>query len=700
MTVLTIFIPTWFQFFHVDIHFKQIEFTQALISKNFSSFPFVNTPVVNKTPTSDNNEHNFSKLRRRAMKKILLAAACVFLLLPLVANAQKGSGQMPKQIPLRDFFKNPEQAGYSLSPNGKYIAYEKPYQSRMNVFVRPIGGTQETRVTSETARDISGYFWKGNDRIIYIKDFGGDENFHLVSVDLKGENLKDLTPFDKVQAQVVDDLEDHETDMLVGLNKRNLQIFDVYRINVVTGEMKMVAENPGNIVGWQTDHDGRIRVATTTDGVNTTLLYREDETKPFKPVLTTNFKESVAPLFFTFDNKYVYATSNLKRDKAAIVKFDIASGKELETIFEHKEVDVSSMSYSRKRKVLTAISYTTWKTERKFLDQIAEKRYKSLTAKLPGKEVSISNTNKEENLFIVRTYSDRSLGSYYFYDQDKDKLTKLGDISPWLNDNNLAEMKPITYTTRDGLTIHGYLTLPKGKLAKNLPVVVNPHGGPWYRDSWGFNPEVQFLANRGFAVLQMNFRGSTGYGRKFWEASFKQWGKKMQDDITDGVQWLVKKGIADPKRVAIYGGSYGGYATLAGVTFTPDLYACAVDYVGVSNLFTFMKTIPPYWKPFLEMLYEMVGDPEKDKELLASSSPVMHADKIKVPLLVAQGAQDPRVNKAESDQMVEALKKRGVVVEYIVKDNEGHGFQNEENRFEFYEAMERFLKKHLLDKSN
>jgi dipeptidyl aminopeptidase/acylaminoacyl peptidase len=630
------------------------------------------------------------------MKRFFLAAACLIVLLPLSLNAQHGKDEMPKQIPLRDFFKNPERAGYSISPNGKFIAFEKPYQSRMNVFVRPIDGTEETRLTGETARDISGYFWKGNDRIIYIKDFGGDENFHLFSVDLKGENLKDLTPFDGVVAQVYDDLKDHETDMIIGLNKRNPQIFDVYRLNVVTGEMKMVAENPGNITGWVTDHDGKIRVASTTDGVNTTLLYREDETKQFKPVLTTTFKEGVAPLFFTFDNKYLYATSNLNRDKSAIVKFDIANGKELEVIFEHAEVDVSNMSFSRRRKVLTSITYTTWKNERKFLDKIAETRYKNLTAKLPGKEVSIASADKEENLFIVRTYSDRSLGSYYLYDNAKNKLTKLADVSPWLNEKDLTPMKPIKYQSRDGLTINGYLTLPKGKVAKNLPVVINPHGGPWYRDSWGFNPEVQFLANRGFAVLQMNFRGSTGYGRKFWEISFKQWGKKMQDDITDGVQWLIKQGIADPKRVAIYGGSYGGYATLAGITFTPDLYACAVDYVGVANLFTFMKTIPPYWKPYLEMIYEMVGHPEKDKDLLASASPVMSADKIKVPLLIAQGAKDPRVNKDESDQMVAALKKRGVTVEYIVKDNEGHGFYNEENRFEFYEAMERFLTKHLM----
>jgi dipeptidyl aminopeptidase/acylaminoacyl peptidase len=314
---------------------------------------------------------------------------------------------------------------------------------------------------------------------------------------------------------------------------------------------------------------------------------------------------------------------------------------------------------------------------------------------LPGYDVAVVSMSRDEKKVLAVTYSDKFLGAYYAYDVPSGKLTKLADISPWLHEENMAEMKPIQYTSRDGLTIRGYLTLPKGKEPKNLPVVVNPHGGPWYRDRWGFNPEVQFLANRGYAVLQVNFRGSTGYGKAFWEASFKQWGKTMQDDITDGAQWLIQQGIADPKRIAIYGGSYGGYATLAGLTFTPDLYACGVDYVGVSNLFTFMKTFPTYWEPVRKMIYEMIGDPETDKDLLTAESPIFHADQIKVPLLIAQGANDPRVNKDESDQMVEALKKRGIDVPYMVKENEGHGFLLQENRFDFYRAMEKFLGQYL-----
>lgn len=599
-----------------------------------------------------------------------------------------------KSLPMRDFFKNSQEAAHQISPDGKYLSWVAPYERRMNVHVRPLAGGPTVRVTSETARDISGYFWKG-DRILYVKDFGGDENFHVVSVNLKGEDLKDLTPGEKVRAQIVDGLPDDDGHIIVSHNKRDAKVFDVFRTNVATGAEKLIAQNPGNITSWGTDHDGKLRVAGTTDGVNTTLLYREKEEDAFKPLLTTNFKESVGPLFFTFDNKRLYVASNRGRDKLGIFEFDPVTAKEGKLIGEHADVDMDGLNFSRKRKVLTTLTYTTWKGQRTFLDKESEAMFKAVEAKLPGYEISFVSANKAEDKFIVATYNDKTRGKRYLYDKATGKLDFLADISPWLPESELADMKPVSYKSRDGLTINGYLTLPKGVAAKNLPVVVNPHGGPWARDSWRFNPEVQFLANRGYAVFQMNFRGSTGYGRKFWEASFKQWGKSMQDDVTDGVQWLVKEGIADPKRVAIYGGSYGGYTTLAGVTFTPDLYAAAVDYVGVSNLFTFMGTIPPYWKPYLEMLYEMVGHPEKDKDLLASASPVMHADKIKTPLFIAQGAKDPRVNKAESDQMVEALKKRGVTVEYMVKDNEGHGFRNEENRFEFYEAMEKFLGTHL-----
>lgn len=600
-----------------------------------------------------------------------------------------------RRIPVREFFKNPEKSGFDLSPDGQYISWMAPYQDRMNIHVQKIGESEVKRITSVTERDIAGYYWADDQRIVYLRDNGCDENYYITVVDRDGQNERVLTQFDNVRTQIIDDLEDISDQMIIGLNKRNPEVFDAYRLNLATGEMEMIAENPGNIMGWLTDHKGALRVAVTSDGVNTTILHRETEEQEFQPILTTDFKESASPLFFTFDNKNLFASSNIGRDKSAIIIMDTTRGEEVEKIFEHPEVDVSRLSYSHKRKVLTGISYTTWKTERHFLDAEAEQRYQWLKEQLGDDEIAITSHNKDEDKFIVRTYSDRTLGTYYFYDQKAEKLEKLIEVSPWLKKEEMAEMKPVTYRSRDGLTIHGYLTLPQGKEAKNLPLVVNPHGGPWVRDTWGFNPEVQFLANRGYAVLQMNYRGSTGYGREFWEASFKQWGLKMQDDITDGVQYLIDEGIADPEKVAIYGGSYGGYATLAGLTFTPDLYACGVDYVGVSNLFTFMQTIPPYWKPMLDMMYEMVGNPEEMKQQFEETSPALQAHKIKAPLLIAQGAKDPRVNKAESDQIVEALQERGIDVDYLVKENEGHGFRNEENRFEFYEEMEKFLQKYL-----
>jgi dipeptidyl aminopeptidase/acylaminoacyl peptidase len=621
----------------------------------------------------------------------VFSAVCFMMIL----SSSLAPESAPPKIPLKDFFRNPETTAYALSPSGDLIGFLKPVDNRLNVFVQKRSGGDATQITHVKDRDIHGFFWKGEMHVVYLKDSSGDENYHIYTAHSDGSSEQDRTPFDGVKAEIIDNLEDHPTDLILGLNKRNKEVFDAYRLNVETGELKLVAENPGNIASWRTDHDGNIRVAISTDGVNTSLLYRKTTQEPWKPILTTNFKEVFSPQFFTFDNRNLYGASNIGRDKTAIVEFDLENAKETRVLFESSEVDASGLDYSRKRKVITFVSYTTWKERRKYFEPVTEKLYKTLEEKLPGYDVYITSSNRDEDVFIVRTITDRSLGSFYLFDSKSGELTKLADRNPWLKESELAEMRPISYLSRDGLTIHGYLTLPKGVAPKNLPIIINPHGGPWARDEWGFNAEVQFLANRGYGVLQMNFRGSTGYGRRFWEAGFKQWGLHMQDDISDGVKWLVSQAIADPKRIAIYGGSYGGYAVLAGLTKTPELYAAGIDYVGVSNLFTFMKTIPPYWKPYLEMMYEMVGNPEKDKELFAANSPALNADKISAPLFVAQGAKDPRVNIEESNQIVRALKQRGIDVEYMVKENEGHGFSNEENRFSFYEAMESFLRKHL-----
>jgi dipeptidyl aminopeptidase/acylaminoacyl peptidase len=626
-----------------------------------------------------------------------LSASTLLVALLLAAGAVPAVAAEAPLIDVKDFFKNPEQASLELSPNGEYIAYLASWNNRLNVWVKKIGEDQPQRITADTARDIRSFSWTTDDRLVYAQDTAGDENFKLFSVKRDGTGLINLTPWDGVRADIVEVPYEDPQHIIIQHNKRNKKDFDAFRVDVDTGKADLLVQNPGNVESYLADHHGVIRLETQTDGVNSKLLYRASEKDKFKTVISTNFRESVSPQFFTFDDKHLIATSNIGRDKAALVELDPATGKEVKVLFEHPEVDVEGALKSEARKQLTAAVFVTDKRHYAFFDKTRQALQMNLEAKLSGVEVEVASTDRKEDRFLVRTTSDRSRGDYYLYDDKGEVLTHLVSVAPWLKPAELAAMQPVTYTARDGLVIHGYLTLPVGVEAKNLPLIVNPHGGPWARDTWRFDPEEQFLANRGYAVLQMNFRGSTGYGRKFWEASFGQWGRAMQDDITDGVQEMIKQGIADPKRVGIYGGSYGGYATLAGVAFTPDLYAAAVDYVGVANMLTFMKTIPPYWEAERKEMEEMIGytDDAAGIARMKAASPIDSADKIKTPLLIAQGAHDPRVNKAESDQMVAALRARGVDVPYMVKENEGHGFHNEENRFAFYRAMEQFFGKYL-----
>jgi dipeptidyl aminopeptidase/acylaminoacyl peptidase len=600
-------------------------------------------------------------------------------------------------IDLKTFFKNGEKTNFQISPDGNYYSYLANYKDMMNVFVQKVGDTSPVRVTNDTLRSIFNYFWKG-DHIIYLQDVGGDENFQLFSVASNGEDKKALTPFPGYRTDILDPLRfipGKETEMLVQINKRDKQYFDPYLIDIKTGKLTLMYENKDNYDSWYTDNNGVIRMATKTDGVNISYLYRKTEKDPFNLLVTTSFKETFFPQAFDAANKNIYVLSNTGRDKIALVEYDPVAKKEVKELFANPDFDLEGAFYDKQKHVLASVSWTGEKEEEHFFDEEWAGINDGLKQQFKGYEVGFSGWDDAKHKGIVSIYSDELRVKYFAYDFGSKTTTEISNPYPWINEKEMAPMKPITYKSRDGLTLHGYLTLPNRVEAKNLPVVVNPHGGPWARDGWYFNPEVQFLASRGYAVLQMNFRGSTGYGKKFWESSFKEWGKKMQDDITDGVEYLKKEGIADPKHIAIYGGSYGGYATLAGVAFTPDLYCCAVDYVGVANLFTFLRTIPPYWKPYLDQFYEMVGNPKTDSILFAEASPVLHADRIKVPLLIAQGANDPRVNKDESDQMVVALKKRGIEVEYMVKDNEGHGFHNQNNRYDFYGAMDKFLEKHM-----
>lgn len=605
--------------------------------------------------------------------------------------------QVVERMAIETLFRNPEKVYYQLSPDGQYLAFLAPYENRMNIHVQRTGTDSIWRITSVTERDIAKFGWASNQRLYFLRDEGGDENYFLSTVAFDGSQYRELTRFSGVRTSILDALDEADDEMLIELNQRDPRVFDVYRIDLATAALRLEIRNPGNYSAYLTDHNGIIRLITTTDGVTNSFLYRENEKQAFKKVLEMGYKNTFKPLFFDFEAPAkVYAISNLGRDKAAAVKYDLLLQREDTLLYEAPNNDVDWIGYSKKRKTPTLIHYTDSKGRLVFLDAIAAGLYDEIRAQLDNKdEVMFSSIDESEEHFVIRTFSDRTLGSFYYYSCSTGKLDKLSEVSPWLKKEMMAAVRPITYISRDGLTIHGYLTLPVGMDAKNLPVIVMPHGGPWARDFWRFDTNVQFLANRGYAVLQMNFRGSTGYGRAFWEAGFKQWGLKMQDDISDGVKYLIAEGIANPSRIAIFGASYGGYAALAGLAFTPDLYRCGIDYVGVSNLFTLLQTIPPYWEQEREMYYEMIGHPKKDSLYFVEVSPVFHAEKIQVPLMVVQGARDPRVKKAESDQIVEALAARGITVDYIVKENEGHGFRNQENRIQLYHAIEKFLNENL-----
>lgn len=617
-------------------------------------------------------------------------------LIPLLAACSGSTGV--RSIPIEDFFKNPEKTSFKLSPDGKYISYLQPYRNRLNIFVQPIGADRAVQVTADSDRNISYYFWANNNQLLYLKDKDGDENRRLYAVNRDGSNVRELIPDTDIRIRIIALDRIQNNQILLALNKRDSSIFDAYRLNISSGQLSLVARNPGNITDWIADADGRLRAAVSSDGVNTTILYRGTESQSFRPLFSSNFKTSIKPLGFCKESDCMYALSNYGRDKTALVEIDCRTGKESRLIYSHPEVDVNDAGFSFKdRKVLFA-EYTTWKNQRYYLDAAAKSLFDDLNKLLPQTEIRIADRDLAEEKYIIRTYTDRSPGAFYLYKAKTKQLKQLAVVNPSLNAEELCEVRPIGYEASDGVTIHGYLTLPKGDQQKNLPVIVMPHAGPDARNTWTYNAEVQFLANRGYAVFQMNFRGSKGYGKEFWSAGFKQWGGRIQQDITDGVYWLIKEGVADPKRIGIYGYSFGGYSALWGLCYQPDLYACGVSYSGLSNLYAYLKAIPPYYRPYRLMIEEMVGNPKTDADYLQAASPVFHTDNIRVPLLIAQGAKDQRVTVTETNQLVKELRKRKLQVTYLLKENEGHLFRNEENRLDFYKRLEKFLEENLKEK--
>ena len=631
----------------------------------------------------------------------------------ITASLHPAFGQANPYPPLIDrelFFGDPEISGAQISPDGKFIAFIKPFKGTRNIWVKrteePFDAAKP--LTADRVRPVSQYFWSRDGKyILFSQDKGGDENYLVYAVNpadapAAGQDVpaaRNLTDVKAVRA-IIFAVPRTEPDVIyVGLNDRDPAWHDLYKIKISTGEKTLVRKNSERITGWIFDLKDQLRMATRAADNGDTEVLRVDDSG-FTKVYSCNVFESCGPVRYHKDGKRVYFITNKGDiDLTRLELFDPATGKEeLVESDPLNRVDFGNPSFSEVTDELVATSYDDDRERIYWKDKGFEADYKLLKNKLPGREIGFVSGTKDERLWLIVASSDTEPGERYLFDRQTKKLTLQYRIREKLNRDYLAPMTAVRYKSSDGLEIPAYLTLPKMSApAKNLPAIILPHGGPWGRDSWGYNGFAQFLANRGYVVLEPNFRASTGYGKKFLDAGNKQWGDKMQDDLTWGAKYLIAQGIADPKRIGIMGGSYGGYATLAGVTFTPDTYAAAVDIVGPSNLVTLLETIPPYWESIRKIFAARMGDPSvpADKAQMERQSPLNHADKIKTPLLVVQGANDPRVNKREADQIVIALRDRGFPVEYLVAPDEGHGFARPVNNMAMFASAEKFLAKYL-----
>jgi dipeptidyl aminopeptidase/acylaminoacyl peptidase len=608
---------------------------------------------------------------------------------------------MADLIPRRVLFGNPERVSPHLSPDGTRLAWIAPREGVLNVWLAPIGGggvdwSAARVITDDSDRGIRMFAWAHDGQhLLYLQDTGGDENWRLHDVDVETMQRRDLTPFGNVQTELIAADKKFPTEILVGLNRDNPQLHDVYRLNLTTGDLVKEVENPG-FIGWVADSELAVRAGTAPqpDG-GLVVMIRDGAGGEWRPLLAISAEDALTsePVAFSEDGRSLLAISSVGADTGRLVRIDLASGAE-QVLAEDPEADVAGIRLHPDTREPQVVSFLKDRMEYRVLDPAIEPELAAIRALHPG-DPSFSDHDDADETWLVAFNTDAGPVSYYSYDRRTRTGGFLFDSRPELARYELAPMEPFSFTARDGLTIHGYATFPPGAGRENLPTVLNVHGGPWARDAWGFNPEAQWLANRGYLCVQVNFRGSTGYGKGFVNAGDREWGGRMQDDLSDAVAYVTGQSWSDPERVAIYGGSYGGYASLAGAAFTPELFRCAVDIVGPSNLKTLIETIPPYWAPMIAQFHNRVGDPDKDAEFLWSRSPLSRAAGIRIPLLIAQGANDPRVKQAESEQIVAALENAGIEHEYLLFPDEGHGFAKPENRLRFYAAAERFLAHHL-----
>ncbi len=618
-----------------------------------------------------------------------IASISVCFLLLVSASAQPQTALIPRSV----LFGNPERSSPQISPDGAMLAYLAPDHGVLNIWVRTLGKTDDRAITNDRKRGIRNLFWQYDSKnILYAQDQNGDENWRVYQTTIATSKTRDLTPFDKVRADIVALEPAHPEIALIQLNKRDPKVFDIYRVNLQTGELTLDTENPGDVASFHPDHDLQIRAAevTTPDG-GTLIRVRDNSKSPWRELMKWGPEETLGGASgFSPDNSALLVITSLDANAARLLSVDVVTGKST-VISQDPQFDVSFVVTHPRTSKLQAVVFLRERRDFQILDSALQPDLDALK-KVRDADISDISRDLADDKWVVAFEGDDAPIYYYLYDRTSRKATVLFSNRPALENFKLAKVKPIQYKARDGMTIYGYLTTPVGVEPKNLPMVIFPHGGPWGRDLWGYDPYAQWLANRGYAVLQPNFRASTGYGKLYLNAGDRQWAGAMRTDLLDAKDWAAKHGVADPAKVCIMGGSYGGYATLAGIAFAPEAYACGVDIVGPSNLNTLLKTIPPYWSTFVAIFHKRMGDNE---EFLKSQSPLFKADQIKVPLLIGQGANDPRVNKAESDQIVAAMRKNGKPVEYFVFPDEGHGFARPENRMAFNAASEEFLAKYL-----
>ncbi|HEV8627286.1 MAG TPA: S9 family peptidase [Acidimicrobiia bacterium] len=603
-------------------------------------------------------------------------------------------------VPREVLFGNPEKVQPRISPDGERLAYIAPVDGVLNVWVGEVGAPEGTfkPVTTDTDRGIRAFFWgQDNARILYVQDAGGDENWRLYDTELATGTTRDLTPFEGVQAQLIAEEKKFPTELLVGLNKENPQLHDVYHVDVETGELEMILKNPG-VIGFVADAEMRVRAGLQPrpDGGMNLVGRRPGATaEQWEVFLDVDSDDALgtAPIGFTADGNSLYLLSSVDANASRLLRVDLNSG--VATVLaEDPQYDVSGVMSNPDTKEIQMVSFTKARTEHVVIDPSIADDMQAIQRIQPGDFTFLGRDHADRTWLIAFTVDDGPV-AYYAWDRETKQATFLFHHQPALSDYTLTHMEPFSFTARDGLEIHGYLTFPPGIERSDLPGVLMVHGGPWARDSWGFNAEAQWLANRGYVSIQVNFRGSTGYGKEFVNAGNKQWAAAMHDDLIDAVEYVVGQGWVDRKRVAISGGSFGGYAALVGATFTPDVFCCAVDVVGPSNLQTLIESIPPYWAPIVAQFHERVGNPETEADLLWERSPLSKVDQIRIPILVAQGANDPRVKQAESEQIVNAMRDKGIDHVYLLFGDEGHGFAKPENRMKFFKTAEQFLAKHL-----